>query len=81
MRRLRTVALVTTCAVALAAAGGAFAQTPTGDAYGGLAGSQQGPAAPADTGGQLPFTGQELGALAVAGAALAGGGLILRRRA
>jgi hypothetical protein len=72
----------------------AFAQTPTGDAYGGLAGISQGPAggtggksaaaAPAattaaDTKGKLPFTGLDLGVFAVIGAGLLGTGLVLHR--
>ena len=72
-------------------AGYGFAQTPTGDTYGGLAGIAQGPtggevtagwrqpAAAADTGGELPFTGLELGVFAVIGAGLLGTGLVLRR--
>jgi len=63
-----------------------MAQTPTGDAYGGLAGVAQGggdnsgggPSASADT-GSLPFTGLELGVFAIAGVALLGTGLVLRR--
>jgi hypothetical protein len=76
------------------AAGPAFAQTPTGDTYGGLAGVAQGPAGgsggnsgggggqaatAADTSGQLPFTGLQLGVFAVVGAGLLGTGLLLRR--
>ncbi len=71
----------------------AFAQTPTGDAYGGLAGISQGPAGgnggeqatspaattAADTSGELPFTGLELGVFAIVGAGLLGTGLVLRR--
>jgi len=74
-------------------AGAAFAQTPTGDAYGGVAGLQQGssgggggggeaPAQPASQpqgGGNLPFTGFELGMAALMGAGLLGTGLVLRR--
>ena len=37
------------------------------------------PAAAADTSGQLPFTGLELGVFAVIGAGLLGTGLVLRR--
>jgi hypothetical protein len=75
-------------------AGAAFAQTPTGDAYGGVAGLQQGssggggggeaPSQPASRpeaqgGGNLPFTGFELGMAALMGAGLLGTGLVLRR--
>ena len=62
------------------AAGPAFAQTE--DAYNGLAGAQQGgggDAAAADTGGSLPFTGLELGLVAIAGAGLLGVGYAVRR--
>ena len=74
-------------------AGAAFAQTPTGDAYGGIAGLQQGSSggggggggnAPSagesqPKGGSLPFTGFELGMAALMGAGLLGTGLVLRR--
>jgi hypothetical protein len=82
-----TLALVASCVLALMVAGSALAQTPTGDTYGGLAGIAQGPsggnaggsAAAADTGGELPFTGLELGVFAVIGAGLLGTGIVLRR--
>jgi hypothetical protein len=80
-----TLVLVASCVLALMVAGPAMGQTPTGDTYGGLAGIAQGPgdtggsAAAADTGGELPFTGLELGVFAVIGAALLGTGLVLRR--
>lgn len=95
-KRLLILAAVVTAALALMSVS-AFAQTPTGDAYGGLAGISQGPAGgngsggesagvsagstatTADTGGQLPFTGLELGVFAVVGAGLLGTGLVLRR--
>jgi hypothetical protein len=93
-KRLFIFAAVVTAALALMSAS-AFAQTPTGDAYGGLAGISQGPAGgnggesagvsagtpatAADTGGELPFTGLELGVFAIVGAGLLGIGLVLRR--
>jgi hypothetical protein len=85
--RLVKLTLLATCVLALMVAGTAYAQTPTGDTYGGLAGIAQGPsgddtagqAAAADTSGQLPFTGLELGVFAVIGAGLLGTGLVLRR--
>jgi hypothetical protein len=87
-KRLVKLTLMATCVLALMIAGTAYAQTPTGDTYGGLAGIAQGPsggdtagetAAAADTSGQLPFTGLELGVFAVIGAGLLGTGLVLRR--
>ena len=69
-KRLLKLTLVASCVLALMLAGTAYAQTPTGDTYGGLAGIAQGPTAgdaaeepavaaetAADTSGQLPFTG------------------------
>jgi hypothetical protein len=87
-KRLVRLTLMATCVLALMVAGTAYAETPTGDTYGGLAGIAQGPtgddagaqpAAAADTSGQLPFTGLELGVFAVIGAGLLGTGLVLRR--
>ena len=87
-KRLVKLTLMATCVLALMIAGTAYAQTPTGDTYGGLAGIAQGPsggdtagetAAAADTSGELPFTGLELGVFAVIGAGLLGTGLVLRR--
>jgi hypothetical protein len=87
-KRLVKLTLLATCVLALMIAGSAYAQTPTGDTYGGLAGIAQGPsggdtggqaAAAADTSGQLPFTGLELGVFAIVGAGLLGTGLVLRR--
>ena len=89
-KRLLKLALVASCVLALMAAGTAFAQTPTGDTYGGLAGISQGSAGgggggagnnatAANTSGQLPFTGLELGVFALVGAGLIGTGLVLRR--
>jgi hypothetical protein len=84
-KRLLGLMVVAGCVLALSVAGSAFAQTPTGDAYGGLAGVQQGPG---DNGGPtvttsdsgtLPFTGLELGVFALVGAGLLGTGLIMRR--
>jgi len=79
---MRTITRLLVCAVAILAlaAGPAFAQTE--DAYNGLAGAQQGGGgneAAADTGGSLPFTGLELGLVAIAGAGLLGVGYAVRR--
>jgi hypothetical protein len=79
---MRTITRLLVCAVAIMAlaAGPAFAQTE--DAYNGLAGAQQGGGgdeAAADTGGSLPFTGLELGLVAIAGAGLLGVGYAVRR--
>jgi hypothetical protein len=86
-KRLRKLALVASCVLAFMMVGTAYAQTPTGDTYGGLAGVAQGPSGgdtggtptAADTSGELPFTGLELGVFAVVGAGLLGTGLVLRR--
>ena len=86
-KRLLKLALVASCVLALMMVGTAYAQTPTGDTYGGLAGVEQGPsggdtggtATAADTSGELPFTGLELGVFALVGAGLLGTGLALRR--
>jgi hypothetical protein len=93
-KRLLKLTLVASCVLALMLAGTAYAETPTGDTYGGLAGIAQGPSggdnaeepavaaeAAADTSGELPFTGLQLGVFAVVGAGLLGTGLILRRTA
>lgn len=70
--------------VVLAFAAPAFAQSPTEDAYSGLAGSQQGggggvnSADVADTGGSLPFTGLQIVLIAGAGVALLGAGVAVR---
>lgn len=81
---MRKITRLLVCAVAILAiaAGPAFAQTE--DAYNGLAGAQQGGggnAAATDTGGTLPFTGLELGLVAIAGAGLLGVGYAVRRAA
>jgi hypothetical protein len=84
-KRLLGLMVVAGCVLALSVAGSAFAQTPTGDAYGGLAGVQQGPGdngsptATTSDSGTLPFTGLELGVFALVGAGLLGTGLIMRR--
>jgi hypothetical protein len=84
-KRLLGLFVVLGCLVALSVAGPTFAQTPTGDAYGGLAGVEQGPGenggpttAEGDS-GTLPFTGVELGIFALVGAGLLGTGLLMRR--
>jgi hypothetical protein len=77
---MRTITRLLVLAVAIMAlaAGPAFAQTE--DAYNGLAGAQQGGGGnAADTGGSLPFTGLELGLVAIAGAGLLGVGYAVRR--
>jgi hypothetical protein len=74
------------CLVAvLAIAAPAYAQSVTQDVYQGEAGAQQGggdtggAVQAADSGGSLPFTGSELGIVALVGAALVGGGYAMRR--
>jgi hypothetical protein len=87
-RTIAVVAAALACIV-LACASVAAAQTPSEDTYGGLANQQQGAVSP-DTNsaagttqtassGTLPFTGFELGIALVAGVALVGTGLVLRR--
>jgi hypothetical protein len=92
MKLIATVAVVASLAL-LSVAGGAFAQSPTEDAYGGgqeqVGGLQQSGggggdngaagAVATDTGGSLPFTGLEVGVMLLAGVALVGGGFLVRR--
>jgi hypothetical protein len=87
--RLLALGLVAFCTLALMATAVALAQTPTVNAYGGLAGTSQGSSsggggvsqspAGSETGGGLPFTGLELGAFVLVGTGLVGAGLVLRR--
>jgi hypothetical protein len=56
----------------------AYAQTSTQDGYSGLAGQQQGGGG-GGGGGSLPFTGLELGLMALTGAGLVGVGFAVRR--
>ena len=80
---MRKITGFVVCALAmLALAAPAFGQTE--DAYQGLAGSQQGGGTnsvvtTSGSGGSLPFTGLELGLIAVAGAGLLGAGVAMRR--
>jgi hypothetical protein len=94
MRLSASIAVLTMCAL-FAFGGIAYGQTPTLDAYGGEAGLLQGvdrgegggpsaggPGAPAeegDEGGNLPFTGFELGLTALIGVVLLGSGFAARR--
>ncbi len=83
MRKITRV-LVCAFAVLALAAGPAYAQTATEDAYNGLAGAQQGggddgPVATTGDTGSLPFTGLELSLVALAGAGLVGAGFAVRR--
>lgn len=73
MRRLQTMAVVAVATLGTASA--AYAQGPSQEGYGGVAGQVQAGA----TGGGLPFTGFDLGLLVVAGAILLVLGLVLRR--
>jgi hypothetical protein len=57
----------------------ASAQTSTEDGYSGLAGQQQGGGSAGGGGGSLPFTGLELGLVALTGAGLVGVGFAVRR--
>ena len=82
---MRKITRVLVCAIAVLAlaAGPAYAQTATEDAYNGLAGAQQGggdgPVATTGDTGSLPFTGLELSLVALAGAGLLGAGFAVRR--
>jgi LPXTG-motif cell wall-anchored protein len=105
MKLKTTIAAAVACLV-LAIPSAALAVSPTQDAYGGIAGQQQGGGGPApssdsgqtapvsevsqvpsgnvatsssDTSGTLPFTGFEVGMIAVVGLALLGGGVLLFR--
>lgn len=86
MKKLATiVALLTTCLM-LAVAGTALAASPTQDAYSGVAGQQEGGngaarpvAAQTSNGSSLPFTGTDLLLIGLAGTALVGTGVALRR--
>ncbi len=91
----RLALLMAMVALALAAAAPAYAQSATGDTYGGRGGgivgtvdSGDGPSAPApqqtqvastNDDGSLPFTGLDVGLLALGGVALVGVGVGLRR--
>jgi hypothetical protein len=86
--RLLAFGVAAFCTLALMATAVALAQTPTQNAYGGLAGTSQGSSSgggqvaqstAGDTGGGLPFTGLELGAFVLVGSGLLGAGLVLRR--
>lgn len=95
MKRLALVMAVV--ALALVAAGPAYAQSATSDAYAGKgggivgtvnSGGGNGPSAPAPQqvtaanssgSGSLPFTGLDVGLLALGGVALVGVGIGLRR--
>lgn len=85
--------LAVLCAV-LAVPGTALATSPTQDAYSGVAGVQQssnqpvaavevGPVSTEEvesSGATLPFTGLEVGVIALVGAVLLGGGVLMYRR-
>lgn len=88
--RFVTVMAVALATVMLVFSGLAVAQTPSDDAYSGLAAEQQAAAvaddedddnavATVDEGGSLPFTGFEVGIALMAGAALIGTGVLIRR--
>jgi len=87
--RFTAVFAAVLASVTLAFSGLAVAQTPSDDAYSGLAAEQQA-AAGGDGGGpvgttataeegSLPFTGFEVGIALLAGTALIGTGLLVRR--
>ncbi len=77
MKHLMLVALLL---VSLALPAAAFAQDAS-EGYGQIAGAVSGDPTEVQTvsGDQLPFTGLEVGVVALGGALLLGGGLVLRR--
>lgn len=86
----RTFAVLAVALMSLAFASSALAQSATEDAYQGAAGVQQfgGPgngdsqlvaSTSPESSSSLPFTGLDLGLVAIAGIALVGTGLIVRR--
>jgi len=80
MRRLGKL-LVFTFVSAMAAASSALAAGPTQASYGGNGGNVQGAIAGNQTQGQLPFTGANLAAIALAGLLLLAVGYVLIRQA
>jgi hypothetical protein len=89
--RFTAVFAAVLASVMLAFSGLAVAQTPSDNAYSGLAAEQQAAAGGDDNGtvnttaaaeeGSLPFTGFEVGIALLAGTALLGTGLLVRRAA
>jgi LPXTG-motif cell wall-anchored protein len=78
MRRLGKL-LVFTLFAAMAAASSALAAGPAQTSYGGSAGNVQGSLAGSTSQGQLPFTGANIAAIAIAGLLLVVVGMLLRR--
>jgi hypothetical protein len=78
MRRITS--LLVCVAFVLALAMPAYAQSPTQDAYAGLAGVEQDSSGgDAASGGSLPFTGLELAVVALVGVGLLGTGIAVHR--
>jgi hypothetical protein len=84
MRKITTFLAVALASLAVAAP--AFAQSATEDAYRGVAATQQfdnggtgGTGATTTSSDSLPFTGLELGLIALVGAGLLGAGFAIRR--
>ncbi len=85
LKRLAFLLAVVFASLALTAP--AFAQTATEDAYDSVVGAQEfgggggsdNAAQAADSSGSLPFTGLELGVIALMGAGLLGTGVAIRR--
>jgi hypothetical protein len=85
-RRSITAALVAVTLVGAIGAGTAYASTPASDNYGNVEGVVTGGGGPSGGvagdvtgGGNLPFTGADLGLYASAGIGMIGAGLLLRR--
>lgn len=94
--KLKTATILAVICAVLAVPGTALATSPTQDAYSGVAGVQQSSNQPVDaaavevgpvsteevesSGATLPFTGLEVGVIALVGAVLLGGGVLMYRR-
>ncbi len=89
--RLRTsLVLALVCGLVLAFSTSAFAESPAGDVYGGVGASQEIQATSpegndattsqaVESTGSLPFTGLDVGLVAIVGIGLGGVGLVIRR--
>lgn len=84
MRKISAFLAVALMSLAITAS--ASAQSATEDAYGGIAGTQQFSggetvlaAETSSSGSSLPFTGLDVGLIALAGIALVGTGMVVRR--
>jgi hypothetical protein len=84
MRIRKAAVLAFFCAIVLSCAAPAFAQTPAQSAYSGVGAgsvSQTDGTLSSESSSTLPFTGINVGAIAMLGFVLAGTGIVLRRQA